>query len=83
MVRAGKADALAALKTYLFLASEQVPGSRVLDGRIAVEDFGIGVPKGRTLSAAYVRKFVEDVKSKGFVKEAVERAQVRGLMTAP
>ncbi len=83
MVSSGKADVLAAPKTSLFPTLEQVPGSRVLEGRIFVEDIGIGVPKGRNVSAAYVRKFVDDVKSRGFVKEAIEKAGVRGLMAAP
>ncbi len=83
MLRSGTADALAGVKTYLIPASEKLPGSRVLEGRIAVEGVGIGVPKGHELSAAYVRKFVEEAKSGGFVKTAIERAGVRGLDAAP
>lgn len=83
LVRSDKADALAGIKTFLFPASDKLPGSRVLDGHIAVEGLGIGVPKGRELGAAYVRKFVDETKSQGFVKTAVDRAGVRGLMAAP
>lgn len=83
LVRSGNADALAGIKTFLFPASDKLPGSRVLDGHIAVEDLGIGVPKGRELSAAYVRKFVDETKSQGFVKAAVDKSVVRGLMAAP
>jgi polar amino acid transport system substrate-binding protein len=83
MVRSGKADALAAIKTFLFPASDRVPGSRVLEGRVAVEDIGIGVPKGQKVSADYVRKFVDEAKSTGLVKVVIERAGVRGLIAAP
>jgi polar amino acid transport system substrate-binding protein len=81
--RAGNADALVSIKTFLIPASEKVPGSRILEGRISVEYIGIGVPKGHNVSATYVRQFVDDVKSQGFVKEAIEKAGVRGLMAAP
>lgn len=83
LVRSGNADALAGIKTFLFPASDKVPGSRVLDGHIAIEKIGIGVPKGREPSAAYVRKFVEQAKAQGFVKATIEKAGVRGLMAAP
>jgi polar amino acid transport system substrate-binding protein len=82
-LRSGKADAVAAIKTFLFPGLEKVPGSRVLDGRIFAEPIGFGVPKGRPLSAAYVRKYVEDVKSEGLVKAAIERAGLRGVVVAP
>ena len=83
MFKAGQADAVAGDKALLFTWSEQVPGSRVLEGRIDVSAFGIGVPKGRERGAAYVRKFIEEAKASGFVKAAVDRAGVRGLAAAP
>ena len=83
MLRSGKADALAAVKTFLFPASDQLPGSRVLEGRITVTEIGIGVPKGHDVSAVYARKFVEDAKSGGLVKAAIERAGLRGVVVAP
>lgn len=83
MLRSGRADAVPGNKTFLFPASEQIPGARILEGRIAVSGFGIGVPKGRDRGAAYVRKFVEEAKASGFVKAAIERAGVRGLVAAP
>jgi polar amino acid transport system substrate-binding protein len=82
-LRSGKADALGGIKTYLIPASERIPGSHVLEGRIAVEGTGIGVPKGHDISAAYVRKFVEEAKAQGLVKAAIERAGIRGLDAAP
>jgi len=82
-LRSGKADALSGIKTYLIPASERLPGSRVLEGRIAVEGISIGVPKGQHVGAAYVRRFVEEAKSQGLVKAAIERARVPGLDAAP
>jgi polar amino acid transport system substrate-binding protein len=83
LLRMGRADAVAALKTFLYPASDKVPGSRVVEGGFGFEVIGIGVPKGRELSAQYVRRFVDDVKASGLVKAAVERAAQRGLLAAP
>jgi len=83
MVRSGKADATSALKTFLIPASEQVPGSRILDGRIAVQDIALGVPKGNDVGARYVARFIDEMKASGYVKASIERARVRGLMAAP
>ena len=82
-VRSGRADAMAAIKTILFAVSDQIPGSRILEGRIAVQEIAIGVPKGRGTSVGYVRKVVEELKTKGFVRQSIERASVRGLIAAP
>jgi polar amino acid transport system substrate-binding protein len=82
-VRSGHADAMAGIKTYLIPTSERLPGSRVLEGRIAVEQTSIGVPKGHHVGAAYVRRFVDAAKSEGLVKAAIERAGIRGLDPAP
>lgn len=83
MVRSGRAHAMAAVKTYLYPTADKLPGSRVLEGSIDSEDIGVGVPKGKALSASYVRKFVDEAKSGGLVKAAIERAGVRGLLAAP
>lgn len=82
-VRSGNADAMAGIKTYLIPASERLPGSRVLEGRIGVEPTGIGVPKGNLVGAAYVRRFVDTAKSEGLVKAAIEKAGIRGVDPAP
>ena len=83
MLASGAADAVAGNKTFLYAASEQLAGSRILEGRVDVSGFGIGIPKGRERGAAYLRKFLEEAKASGFVKAAVERAGVRGLVAAP
>jgi polar amino acid transport system substrate-binding protein len=83
LLASGKVDTYASLKPFLFRASERMPGSRVLEGRIFAERIAIAVPKGRDVSMAYVRRFIEDVKSIGFVKESIDRAGLRGVVLAP
>jgi polar amino acid transport system substrate-binding protein len=84
MFGAGKADVVAATKTGLFAEAEKHPGSRVLEGRILAEAIGMAVPKGRDPSAAaFVGKFIEEVKADGLVKSAIARAGLRGVVVAP
>lgn len=83
MVNSGRADTFAANKPSLFELSDQSPGFRVLDGRFAIDRLALAMPKGRDLGMAYARKFVEDAKSEGLVKAAIERVGLRGAVVAP
>src|SRR4029079_13753289 len=78
MLKAGNADAFAANKANLYGLSDEMPGSRVLDGRIGVDEVAIALPKGRESGMAYVRKYGEAVKAEGLVKAAIQRAGLRG-----
>ncbi len=83
MLKTGRADAIFSIKPSLFEASNQLPGSRVLDGRPGVDPHAMVMPKGRDAGLAYARKFIEDAKSEGLVKAAIERAGMRGAVVAP
>jgi polar amino acid transport system substrate-binding protein len=83
ILKSGRADVFGQNKATLFEMSDQLPGSRVLDGRFATEQQAMAVPKGRDLGMAYARKFIEDAKSQGLVKAAIERAGLRGAVVAP
>ena len=83
MLRDGKVDAFGTNKGSLFEMSDQLPGSRVLAGNYGSNSVAIAIPKGPDLGAAYARKFVEDAKSEGLVKAAIERAGLRGAVVAP
>jgi polar amino acid transport system substrate-binding protein len=83
VLKSGRADAIATVKPSLFELSKQLPGSRVLDGRFAQEYIAMAVPKGRDAGVPYARKFVEEAKSQGLVKAAVEKSGARGAIVAP
>ena len=83
VVKSGKADAIATVKPSLFELSKQAPGSHVLDGRFASEHIAMAMPKGRDAAISYVRQFIEEAKSQGLVKAAVEKAGARGAVVAP
>ena len=78
MLKSGKVDAFAANKANLYGLSDEMPGSRVLDGRIGVDEVAIALPKGRESGMAYLRKYAGDVRAEGLVKAAILRAGLRG-----
>jgi len=82
-LKSGRADVMGSLKPILFEMSNQFPGSRVLDGRPGIDPHAMAMPKGRDLGVAYARQFIEDAKSGGLVKAAIERAGIRGAVVAP
>jgi len=42
----------------------------------------MALPKGRDPALAYARRFIEEAKSSGLVKAAIERAGMRGAAVA-
>jgi polar amino acid transport system substrate-binding protein len=81
-LKSGRADVMGSIKPVLFEMSNQLPGSRVLDGRPGIDPHAMVMPKGRDLAVAYARSFIEDAKSEGVVKAAIERAGLRGVVVA-
>jgi len=83
MLKSGSADVIFSIKPSLFAASNQLPGSRVLDDRPGVDPHAMAMPKGRDPGVTYARQFIEDAKSEGLVKGAIERVGLRGVVVAP
>jgi polar amino acid transport system substrate-binding protein len=77
-----KLEALAGLKPRLVTDQENLPGSRILDGRFTAVQQAIGTPKGRPAGARYLREFAEDIKASGLVAQTIEKNSVRGLTVA-
>ncbi len=82
-LKAGKADVMGSIKPVLFEMSNQLPGSRVLDDRAGVDPHAMVIPKGRGVALPYARQFIEDAKSEGLVKAAIEKSGMRGATVAP
>ena len=68
-----KLDAVAAVRTALAAEARRVPGLRVLDGHFMTIPQAAGVPKGRPVAARYVTEFIEEMKSSGFVADALKK----------
>lgn len=82
MLAAGKLEAFATNKATLFDMSDELPGSRVLDGRWGLESFAIGIPKGREIALPLVTTFVSEAKADGAVTRAIKRAGLRGAVVS-
>ena len=63
---------------------KRVPGLRLLPGRFMEINPAMGTPKGRSGEAvAYLRAFIEEMKSTGFVGIALVRHRIEGAAVAP
>ncbi len=81
---AEKLDALAGLRPRLITDVQELPGARILDGKITAVQQAIGTMPQRTASAAWLAEFVEQAKASGFVGELIEKHGVTGrLSVAP
>src|SRR4029079_15600161 len=82
VLRSGRADAIFSIKPSLFEISNQLPGSKLLDGQPGIDPHAMALPKGRDPALAYARRFIEEAKSSRLVKAAIERAGMRGAAVA-
>jgi polar amino acid transport system substrate-binding protein len=78
----GRVDVLAGVKQHLIAHAAKLPGSRLLPGRFMAIEQALGLPRGRTAGARYLREFIEDVKASGLVARALENAGVSGVSVA-
>ena len=42
--------------------------------------FSIGYPKARPAGATYANQFIEEMKKSGFIRQAIERANLKGAV---
>ena len=80
LIRSGAVDVFSANKGNLYQISDQLPGSRVLDGYFSVDEFALGIPTGRKIKMSLLNEFIEEIKSQGLIEAASKRAGVRGVV---
>jgi polar amino acid transport system substrate-binding protein len=73
-------DVAAGVRQQLEADAKRVGGVRVLDGRFMVIRQAMGTPKAREAGARYVAAFVEEMKASGFVRRAIDRHRVDGVI---
>lgn len=83
LLKSGAANAMFGLKPNLYQFKGQSTAFRVLNGSPALDPHAMAMPKGRDKGQAYARTFIEEAKSSGLVKAAIERAGLRGVVVAP
>jgi polar amino acid transport system substrate-binding protein len=79
-----KLEVAAGVKQQLEADQVRFPGHRLLPGRFMVIQQAMGTPKSRGAeAAAYLGQFVEDMKTNGFVADALQRHGIQGASVAP
>ncbi|MGY8661105.1 ABC transporter substrate-binding protein [Bradyrhizobium sp. UFLA05-109] len=78
----GEIDLYATNKPTLFEISDQMPGSRILDGNWGLEHMAIAIPKGREAALPFLNHFVEQEQSGGELEAIQQRAGLRGAVKA-
>lgn len=82
MLEHGEIDTYATNKPTLFEMSDQMPGSRILEGRWGEEHLAVAIPKNHEAGLEYIRRYVEEVQTSGLVAQSAERAGLRGAVKA-
>ena len=82
MLSQGKLDAFATNKAVLSELADELPASRILDGRWGLENMAIAVPKGRERGMGTLRAFAERATSNGLLQSIVEKTGLRGSIKA-
>ena len=82
-LKGGSADAYAANRQELSSVTDANPGYRIVDGRFSTIQHAAAVPAGRRAAVDYLSAFIEDAKASGFVKNALDRSGIRGVVVAP
>ena len=76
-------EVAAGVKQQLEADAGRVGGVRLLPGRFMVIEQAMGVPKGGTAAQAWLSGFIEEMKSSGFVAQALQRHGIQGAAVAP
>jgi len=73
LLRTGKADAMASIRSALLEYSPRLPGSRVLEDYYGVNRVTMAVAKNQIGRLSYISEFIEEAKASGLVQRAIER----------
>lgn len=76
-------EVAAGVKQQLEADARRVGGVRLLPGRFMVIEQAMGVPKGRLVAQAWLSAYIEEMKTSGFVADALKRHGIEGAAVAP
>jgi polar amino acid transport system substrate-binding protein len=82
MMKSGELDVFATNKAILYELSDRLPGSKVLEGAWGYENFAAGIPKGREEGLQVLNQFLSEARQSGRISQAVDRAGLRGAVSA-
>ena len=78
----GKLDCVAGVKPQLEANAARIGGLRMLPGRFMAINQAMGTPRGREAGATYLRAFLDELKSSGFVARAFASNRITGASMA-
>jgi polar amino acid transport system substrate-binding protein len=78
-----KLEAAGGVRQPLAEYAKTDPSVRVMDTRFMAIEQAMGMPKGRAKAHAYLKTFVEEMKSSGFCADALKRANQPDAQVAP
>jgi len=76
-------DVAAGVRQQLEADARRVGGVRLLPGRFMVIEQAMGVPKGRHAAQHWLSGFITEMKTSGFVADALKRHGIEGATVAP
>jgi polar amino acid transport system substrate-binding protein len=82
MLEHGEIDTYATNKPTLFEMSDQMAGSRILEGRWGEEHLAVAIPREHAGGLDYIKSFVENVQKSGLVERLAAQAGLRGAVKA-
>jgi polar amino acid transport system substrate-binding protein len=83
LIGKGELDALAMGTEAVEDLSRKLPGSKMLDGLIQSTGVVVVVPKGHVASREWATRFLQDAKSDGTVRHALDSGGSVGAKVAP
>jgi polar amino acid transport system substrate-binding protein len=83
LFRKEQLEAAAGVKQPIVAFAKEHPDTRVIPGRFMVIEQAMGTPKGRDAGVRYLRKFIEEMKSSGFVANALQKSNQLDAAVAP
>lgn len=72
-------DVLAGLKPNLIESMHMLKDAKLLEGKFMTVNHGFAVPLGREAANAYLKSFVKELISSGFISHSIETHQIKGL----
>jgi polar amino acid transport system substrate-binding protein len=83
LFRKDRLEVAAGVKQPIVAFAKEHPDTRVIPGRFMVIEQAMGTPKGREAGVRYLRKFIEEMKSSGFVADALKKSGQADATVAP
>ena len=80
---ADKLEVAAGVKQPVVVFAARHPDTRVIPGRFMAIEQAMGTPKSRTAGAAYLTRFVEEMKASGMVAKSLQASNQHDATVAP